>query len=367
MTPALRLLGEVSWRGAAIAGERPAALLAALALSPGGVSDAGLIDVVWDDELPANPLKALQVLVSRVRTQCGATVVTRQSGGYRLGIGPDEVDALLLGSLVEQAGERLGAGDPEKAGELARQALALAAASDIAGHDPLSQLRARARLATREAQRLRGLALTRSGHAREALDLLVTVNREGNDTPELMAALLRAEAEVSGAPAALDRYEAYRTDLRERLGMDPDESLQRVHRELLAADDPVRTGVQFDAEELLGREVDLARLRSAVRVGRLTSIIGPGGIGKTRIAHVLAREATQSRVYFVELVGITSPEDVVAEVGAALGVRGSVTGRHTHTPAQRSDIRGRPPRSWTPPRPCWSWTTASTSSRRWPR
>ncbi|MCW2846339.1 MAG: transcriptional regulator, winged helix family [Marmoricola sp.] len=341
VTPTLRLLGDVSWRGSSIAGDRPAALLAALALNPSGVSDAGLVDVVWEDDLPANPHKALQVLVSRIRTQCGASVVVRHSGGYRLGLGSEEVDALQLATLVDQAGERLGSDDPEKAAELARQALELGVAADARGDDPLSRLRARARLANCEAQRLRGLALTRTGREAEALDLLLAVNRQGNDSPELLGALLRAEAAVSGVPAALERYEVHRTDLRERLGVDPDESLQRVHRELLAADDPVRTGVQFDPEQLLGREADLARLRSAVRSGRLTSIIGPGGIGKTRIAHVLAREATQSRVHFVELVGITSPEDVVAEVGAALGVRGSVTGRQTHTPAQSADIRGR--------------------------
>jgi DNA-binding SARP family transcriptional activator len=289
VTSSLRLLGDVSWRGTPIPGDRPAALLAALALSPTGVSDAGLVEVVWDDDRPANPVKALQVLVSRLRTQCGATVVTRQSGGYRLGLGPDEVDALQLAALVEQAGERLGAGDAEKSAELARQAIELAPAAAPGGDGPLAQVRARARLAAREAQRLRGLALTRCGREREALELLVEVNREGNDSPELLAALLRAEAAVSGVPAALDRYEAHRHDLRERLGVDPDESLQRVHRELLAADDPVRTGVRFDADELLGREADLARLRTAVRSGRLTSVIGPGGIGKTRIAHVLAR------------------------------------------------------------------------------
>ena len=212
-----------------------------------------------------------------------------------------------------------------------------------------------------------GLALTRSGPEREALDLLEAVNQEGHDSPELFAALLRAEAAVSGRTAALDRYEAYRSDLRDRLGVDPDESLQRIHRELLAADDPVRTGVRFDAEELLGREADLARLRAAVRAGRLTSIIGPGGIGKTRIAHVLAREATQSRVHFVELVGITSSEDVVAEVGAALGVRGSVTGgRRTPRRSAPTSAAGSP-RSSTPPPRCWCSTTASTSSRRWPR
>ena len=136
VTPALRLLDDVSWRGTPLAGERLGALLAALALSPAGVSDAGLVDVVWDDDLPANPHKALQVLVSRLRSQCGPSVVTRQAGGYRLGLGADEVDALLLGSLVEQASERLASGDPEKAGELAGQALALARTGDARGGRP---------------------------------------------------------------------------------------------------------------------------------------------------------------------------------------------------------------------------------------
>jgi len=339
MTPALRLLDDVSWRGSPLAGDRPAALLAALALSPGGVSASGLIDAVWADEseLPANPHKALQVLVSRVRAQCGPDVVVRHAGGYRLGLGTDEVDALLLRSLVAHARERLGSGDPEQAAQLARQALGLAPTDRQGNEGPLEQLRAAARRTDREAERLLGLALVSSGREREGLDLLVSVNARGNDSPEVLAALLRAEASVKGVPAALDRYEAYRSDLRERLGVDPDGSLQRVHKELLAADQPVRTGVRFETEELLGRDADLAQLRSAVRSGRLTSIIGPGGIGKTRIAHVLAREAAQTRVHFVELVGVTTSEDVVAEVGAALGVRGSVTGRGAH----HTDVRGR--------------------------
>ena len=142
----------------------------------------------------------------------------------------------------------------------------------------------------------------------------------------MTAGLLRSVAATAGPAAALERYEDYRADLADRLGVDPDPALQRLHRELLVADSPVRDGVHFDADTLLGREDDLAELRTAVRRSRLVSVIGPGGLGKTRVAHVLAREATQPRVYFVELVGVTSGDDVVAEVGAALGVRGSVTG-----------------------------------------
>ena len=54
---------------------------------------------------------------------------------------------------------------------------------------------------------------------------------------------------------------------------------------------------------------------------------------------MLARESTLSRVQVVELVGVTSGDDVVAEVGAALGVRGSVTSHRALTPRQQADVR----------------------------
>ena len=58
----------------------------------------------------------------------------------------------------------------------------------------------------------------------------------------LLADLLRSEAAVRGPAAALERFERYRRDLRERLGADPGELLQRAHRGLLALDRPVRRG-----------------------------------------------------------------------------------------------------------------------------
>ena len=73
----------------------------------------------------------------------------------------------------------------------------------------------------------------------------------------------------------------------------------------------------------------------------MVSIIGPGGLGKTRLAHVVGRNATQPIAHFVELVGVSSPEGVVGEVGSALGVRDSVSGRRVLTAEQRSDVRAR--------------------------
>ena len=117
--------------------------------------------------------------------------------------------------------------------------------------------------------------------------------------------------------------------------------LQALHAELLAADRPVRAGLRFEATSLVGRDDDIRALRAVVREARVTSILGPGGLGKTRLAHLLGREAEQPIVHFIELVGISSPEDVVGEVGSALGVRDSVSGRRVLTAEQRGDVRAR--------------------------
>ena len=188
---------------------------------------------------------------------------------------------------------------------------------------------------------MRGLALAARGDQAAALPLLRRSHAEAPDDVSTLEALLRAEAAAVGVAAALHRFDRYRVDLAERLGVDPPPGLQRLHGELLAADDPVRTGLRWDTDELLGRSEDLDRIRTAMASGRLTTILGPGGIGKTSTAHVLARESTLPRVQVVELVGVTSGDDVVAEVGAALGVRGSVTSHRALTPRQQADVRGR--------------------------
>ncbi len=210
MTAALRLLDDVTWQGAPLPGERPAALLAALVLTPSGVSDTALIEVVWGEDRPVNPTKALQVLVSRVRSQCGAGVLVRHGNGYRLGIAHEDVDALLLGRLLQRAESELAAGDPAQAARLAREALDLTAIDDEHAEGPLAEVRSRARRTALDARRLLGLALARSGREREALEHLRAVHEQPRDDTEVLEALLRAEAVAAGVPVALAHYEDYR-------------------------------------------------------------------------------------------------------------------------------------------------------------
>ena len=340
MTTRLGLLDGVSWNGRPLPGERVGALLAVLAGEPGGASDAALVREIWPDAEPVHPAKALQVLVSRIRSATSAATIQRLDGGYRLGLADDEVDAREQRAALTAARAALAAGDAEGALRLASSAASVPI--EVAGDaGPLAELRAAADARRTAAREVAALAAARLGRHAVAYDGLLAAHLRRPDDSEVLGALLRAEAATAGPATALTRYEAYRTDVAGRLGVDPDPALQRLHAELLAADDPVRTGLRFDDVGLLGREHDLDRLRSALASSRLVTVLGPGGIGKTSIAHVLARESLLPQVHVVELVGVGAGDDVVAAVGAALGVRGSVTTRLPLTPAQQSDVRGR--------------------------
>lgn len=158
---------------------------------------------------------------------------------------------------------------------------------------------------------------------------------------ELLVCLLRSEAAVHGPTAALERYEHHRGVLAESLGSDPGPALQEVHRELLAADRLMRSGIRFDSTPLLGRDEDITALRALVSDSPVVSIIGAGGLGKTRLAHMLGHLSERSYVYVMELTGIASAEEVAGEVASVLGIRDSLVDRRTLTPQQRADTRGR--------------------------
>ena len=120
---------------------------------------------------------------------------------------------------------------------------------------------------------------------------------------------------------------------------------------------------------LLGRDDDIRRAARAGRPSaRVVSIVGPGGLGKTRLAHVLGRDGRRSRWCTSSSWSASpSPDDVVGEVGSALGrPRLGQRSPDPHPGAARR--RARPDRAAARPGAdaCWCSTTASTSSTRSP-
>lgn len=328
MTIELTLLTTVAYRGQEVTAPRLRGLLALLADDlRTGCSTGRLVEGLWpDDALPERPGKAVQVLVSRLRAQLGAEVVAGTPTGYRLGLTEEQVDSSALPLHAERSGERARAGDHASALAEADAGLALWDGVVAAGagedlHDPLVALRTERAAAYRSLTRSRALALARLGRAAEAVGPLAELARELPRDEEVLAELLRCEAATSGPAAALTRYDAYRRTLRDELGADPGSGLRSVHEELLRGEAPVtRHGVLQEPNSLVGRDADVAAVAGMLRTARVTTIAGPGGLGKTRLAHAVGRAAEQRLVCFVPLAGVTSDDDVATEVASALGV-----------------------------------------------
>ncbi|WP_245721911.1 AfsR/SARP family transcriptional regulator [Nocardia crassostreae] len=88
-------------------------------------------------------------------------------------------------------------------------------------------------------------------------------------------------------------------------------------------------GLRAAPNPLLGREADLDALEAVLRRSRVTTVLGPGGTGKTRVVNELgARLAGENSVVLVELASVRvdpgggdrSRAEVEAAIGATLGI-----------------------------------------------
>nr|WP_238341540.1 BTAD domain-containing putative transcriptional regulator [Actinopolymorpha rutila] len=344
-------MSRVAFRGREISGTRLRGLLALLAADlRAGCGTARLIDGLWPEERaedrPDNPAKALQVLVSRARAQLGSDVIASVPTGYRLTLAAERVDAAAVQLAAAAATESLRAGDQVAALRHAEEGLALwdgppaPDGSDVC--DPVERLRAGRMPTYWTLARTRALAAARLGRHAEVVEALTELAGRNPRDEEVLLELLRAEAATAGPAAALDRYEAHRRTLADELGTDPGAALRAEHQRLLRAGQPtVRHGILYEPNQLLGRDADVAAVTGLLGTSRVTSIVGPGGLGKTRLAYFVGREAQQRVVHVAALAGVVADEDVVREVAAGLGVsegRRSPVGKLTGGAPDATDL-----------------------------
>ncbi len=283
------------------------------------VSADRLIDDMWGEDAPADPGAALQVRVSQLRKALNDA----EPGGR------DLIESRPPGYLL-----RTGAVDADRFAELAdstdadRLAAALAlwrgdAYADVADEEFARAERTRLaeqRLAVQE--RLAEARLARGEHDLVAADLAELVTRhplrEG-----LRALQLRALYATGRQSEALDSYADLRDRLAEELGLDPGPELVALHRRILEHDAGlaappraaiVRNSLPAQLDELVGRAEALTELRRLIPAQRLVTLIGPGGVGKTRLATEAARaQAFPDGVHLVELAPLPAGAAHVAD------------------------------------------------------
>ncbi|MEV7094975.1 BTAD domain-containing putative transcriptional regulator [Amycolatopsis sp. NPDC051045] len=329
-----------------VPGARLQGLLVRLALAGGrAVEPDVLVDAVWGEEPPSGPASALQTLVSRLRRALvpAGDVVSQGTGGYRLAVDAADVDALRFEQLTAAGREELRAGDPEPASAALAEAVALWGGR--AGAEPAVIAAVAPTVATRLAQlsveAVADLAGAESalGHAETAAARLTGLLAE-HPVHERAAALLMDALATQGRQAeALGVYERVRRTLAEVLGADPGTALRERHLRLLrparppatdphAAAGPERirpSALPASLTSFIGRDDDLARIGALLTTGRLVTVLGPGGAGKTRLALEAARHHRgeyRDGAWLVDLAPVTEPAKIVPAVLAAIGLRG---------------------------------------------
>ena len=86
---------------------------------------------------------------------------------------------------------------------------------------------------------------------------------------------------------------------------------------------PARGRLPVPVTAFLGRVVERAKLSDALAGHRLVTAVGPGGVGKTRLAISVAADLAAERrdgAWFVDLVRVTDPGAVIAALAEAVGV-----------------------------------------------
>jgi non-specific serine/threonine protein kinase len=99
------------------------------------------------------------------------------------------------------------------------------------------------------------------------------------------------------------------------------EAQPRIPRTERAASSLPHLHVPSPVAALIGRDEEVDRLKSAVSTGRMTTLVGPGGVGKTQLALEAARQAAgrfADGVCFVDLSPYSGADVVPRRVAAVL-------------------------------------------------
>lgn len=305
--------------------------------APRAVPVPRLVDQLWPEHPPRDPLRNLQVHVSALRAALGGDAVLTEGKAYRLDVAPPQVDVCRFEEEAAAASRLYEAGQHAAALAAAQRALELWRGEAWADVRHLPALEpAAVRL---DEQRIDVLALSAAarlalGRHREAVPELEEWVRRWPLREDLREQLMLALHRSGRQERALAAYAAGRRLKVDETGLEPGPGLRDLQARILADD---ATLAVEDAElrrrrrlpalttSLFGRSAETTELVELLRGRdcRLATLTGPGGIGKTRlglrVAHELAPDFADG-VWFVGLADVRDPALVARTIAEAVEV-----------------------------------------------
>ncbi len=283
------------------------ALLIYLAFQDRPVSRETLAEFLWADRTPKQGLTNLRTVLTALRRELGDfLVITRKEVGFNHK-SSHALDALSFEHTLDELSTALQS--PEPLGDLiARQ---LQTALDFYQGDFLEGFYLRdgrgfEEWAALERERLRRLA--HSGFRRQVqyylrqgdfpagiqnAERLLALDPLDENSHRLMMQLLLRDGQRN---AAIKQYHRCRDLLADDLGVEPSPATTSLFERLRTTPFPPPQKIPPPSTPFIGRgaEIKLGTRRIIDRECRLLSILGPGGIGKTRLAVELARRVAQN-------------------------------------------------------------------------
>ena len=303
-------------------------LLAYLAMSQRPLPRETAATLLWPDADPKQALSNLRTALTRIRKTAVADSALADylhADRHTIHLQTDGVwvDALAFAELIAAADDEIA--QLETAVALYRgDFLAGIYASDSPDLENWQLLTA-AQLQQQSAKARRKLAHhylhTRQydkgiAHAR-ALLALDPLREEG------CRLLMRLLARNGQQNAALQQYQQSVAILREELGVAPAEATTRLAERIRAARYPIPCELPAEPTPFVGHNAVLADVARRLDNGRLVTIVGTGGVGKTRLAVQVARQLDGeflNGVYFVSLDDLPHPDQIPVAIAKAIGM-----------------------------------------------
>ncbi|WP_157255105.1 BTAD domain-containing putative transcriptional regulator [Nonomuraea typhae] len=322
------------------------ALLARLALAEGEMVPVdALVDGLWGEHSRGGTVNALHGLVHRLRKALGEAiddkeVVERAAGGYRLHVRAEDVDACRFEEKAKRGGRELAAGDVRRAASLLGEALTLWRGDALADvRDTPFAATAGARLDELRVAAMedRFEAELRLGRHDEILADMAAM-AAGHPLRERLAGLRMRALHAAGRQSdALAVFEQVRGTLAEELGVDPSEDLRKTHLAVLRGEReypqarqarpyavPGRLPAQLTS--FVGRQEELRLLAGLLESSRLVTVVGPGGVGKTRLAvEAVSRHRVhqRGRAWLISLAAVNTADGLVEAVLSTISLAGA--------------------------------------------